>query len=131
VTPTPHPPNSSRGFSLVELTIAITLFAILVVGFLMTFPLGYRTVQESEKRTIATSYAQNELERLKTLRSNDPDLAPGTHFDVGNPIDGLYDRVWTVTEGSPIAGMTTIDMDVTYTDNGITRNVQVTTYLAR
>jgi prepilin-type N-terminal cleavage/methylation domain-containing protein len=126
-----NPPNSNRGFSLVELTIAITFFGILMLGFLMTFPLGYRTVQKSEKLTIATSYAQDELERLKTLVWNDPDLAAGTHFDASNPIDGLYNRVWTVTENSPIAGMTTIDMDVTYTDNGIPRNIQVTTYLAR
>jgi type II secretory pathway pseudopilin PulG len=131
VKPTVNAPNSSRGFSLVELTIAITFFGILMLGFLMTFPLGYRTVQKSEKLTIATSYAQDELERLKTLVWNDPDLTAGTHFDAGNPIDGLYNRVWTVTESSPIAGMTTIDMDVTYTDNGIPRNVQVTTYLAR
>ena len=131
MNPTVNVPNSSRGFSLVELTIAITFFGILMLGFLMTFTLGYRTVQKSEKLTIATSYAQDEIERLKTLAWNDPDLAPGTHFDAANPLDGLYDRVWTVTEGSPIPGMTTIDMDVTYTDNGIPRNIQVTTYLAR
>lgn len=129
--PTLNAPNSSSGFSLVELTIAITFFGILMLGFLMTFPLGYRTVQKSEKLTIATNYAQDELERLKTLTWNDPDLGAGTHVDAANPIDGLYNRVWTVTENSPIAGMTTIDMDVTYSDNGIPRNIQVMTYLAR
>jgi prepilin-type N-terminal cleavage/methylation domain-containing protein len=95
-------PSSTRGFSLIELTIAISFFGILMLGFLMTFPLGYRTVQKSEKLTIATSYAQDELERLKTLTFNDPDLAPGTHFDANNPLDGVYDRVWTVTQDTPI-----------------------------
>jgi prepilin-type N-terminal cleavage/methylation domain-containing protein len=124
-------PSSTRGFSLIELTIAISFFGILMLGFLMTFPLGYRTVQKSEKLTIATSYAQDELERLKTLTFNDPDLAPGTHFDANNPLDGVYDRVWTVTQDTPIPGMTTIEMDITYTDNGIPRNIEVTTYLSR
>jgi type II secretory pathway pseudopilin PulG len=131
VKTTAKAPESSPGFSLVELTVAITFFGVLMLGFLMTFPLGYRTVQKSEKLTIATSYAQDEIERLKTLSANDPDLASGTHFDANNPLDGLYDRVWTVTEDAPISGMTTIEMDVTYTDNGIPRNIEVTTYLAR
>jgi len=130
-TKVPESAASSRGFSLIELTVAISFFGVLMLGFLMTFPLGYRTVQKSEKLTIATSYAQDELERLKTLPFNDPDLTAGTHVDAANPIDGVYDRVWTVTAGAPVAGMTTIDMGVSYSDNGIPRNIQVTTYLAR
>ncbi|MEB3323315.1 MAG: type II secretion system protein [Synechococcaceae cyanobacterium] len=124
-------PVSSRGFSLIELTIAISFFGILMLGFLMTFPLGYRTVQKSEMLTVATSHAQDEIERLKTLPFNDPDLAPGTHFDAENPIDGIYNRVWTVTENTPVDGLTTVAMGITYSDNGIPRNIQITTYLAR
>jgi prepilin-type N-terminal cleavage/methylation domain-containing protein len=123
--------NASRGFSLVELMVSITFFGILMLGFLTVFPLGFRTVQKGEKMTVATSLAQDELERLKTLPVNDPDLFPGTHVDAANPLNGVYTRTWTVTSDTPIVGMTTVSMDIAYSDNGIPRNIQVMTYLSR
>jgi prepilin-type N-terminal cleavage/methylation domain-containing protein len=123
--------NASRGFSLVELMVAITFFGVLMLGFLTVFPLGFRTVQKGEKLTIATSLAQDEIERLKTLPVNDPDLVAGTHVDSTNPINGVYTRTWTVTDDAPIAGMTTISMAIAYSDNGIPRTIQIATYLTR
>ena len=58
--------NASRGFSLVELMVAITFFGILMLGFLTVFPLGLRTVQKGENLSTATSLMQDQIERLKT-----------------------------------------------------------------
>ncbi len=123
--------GSQRGFSLVELMVAITFFGILMLGFLAIFPLGMRSVDKGEKLTVASSLAQDEIERLKVLPRTDPDLAPGTHLDAANPLLGVYARSWTVTDDVPMAGMKAVNLTVSYSDNGIPRNVQILTYLAR
>jgi prepilin-type N-terminal cleavage/methylation domain-containing protein len=131
VTRTPVRLGSQRGFSLVELMVAITFFGILMLGFLAIFPLGMRSVDKGEKLTVASSLAQDEIERLKVLPRTDPDLAPGTHLDAANPLLGVYARSWTVTDDVPMAGMKAVNLTVSYSDNGIPRNVQILTYLAR
>jgi prepilin-type N-terminal cleavage/methylation domain-containing protein len=125
------PRRTDEGFSLIELIIAMTFFGMLMLGFLSLFPLGMRSVQKSGKMSIASSLAQDEIERLKALPRTDPDLTAGTHVDAGNPIQGVYSRAWSVTDDVPLAGMKSIDLAVSYTDNGIPRNVQISTYLSR
>jgi len=122
--------RGQRGFSAVELLLAITMLGILMLGFMSIFPLGTRTVRKSEKLSIATSLAQDELERLKSLRGSDADLVAGVHNDATNPILGVYTRSWTITDDVPMNGLKTIDMSVAYTDNGIPRTVQMSTFLA-
>ena len=72
----------------------------------------------------------DELERIKTLPRNDPDLSPGIHIDAANPIEGVYARTWTVTDDAPMADMKRVDVLVGYSENGIPRSIQLTTYLA-
>ena len=119
-----------RGFSAVEMMMAIAMLGILMLGFLSVFPMGMRTVAKGERMTVASTLAQDEIERLKNLPDTDPDLVAGNHADPGNPISGVYTRTWTVTDDSPMAGMKSISMDVTYSDNGVPRSVRMTTYFA-
>jgi Tfp pilus assembly protein PilV len=122
-------PRRDAGFSAVELMISIVFFGILMLGFLAVFPLGMRTVQKGERMTVASSMAQDEIERLKTLLPTDPDLVAGVHADAGNPVNGVYTRTWTVTNDTPLPDMKRVDMQVSFSDNGIQRNIQMSTYL--
>ena len=77
--------RGQRGFSAVELLLAITMLGILMLGFMSIFPLGTRTVRKSEKLSIATSLAQDELDPATTLcqRLAVPEMlsfADGTSF---------------------------------------------------
>ena len=117
------------GFSAVELILAITFFGILMMGFLGVFPLGLRTVEKGEHMTLASSLAQDEIERLKTLPRTDGDLVAGAHADAANPLLGVYTRTYTITDNTPLAGMKRVDVSVSYSDNGIPRNIQMSTYL--
>lgn len=119
------------GFSTVELMVAISFFGILMLGFIAVFPLGLRTVEKGERMTMASSLAQDEIERLKLLSRTDPDLVAGAHVDAGNPIQAVYTRSWQVTDNSPLAGMKRIDMSVAFSDNGIPRNIRISTYLTQ
>ena len=129
--PLEHPRSgkSQAGFSAVELIIAITFFGILMMGFIGVFPLGTRTVEKGERMTMASSLAQDEIERLKLLPETDADLAAGAHADPANPLFGVYTRSYSVTNDTPLAGMKRIDMTVSFSDNGIPRNIQISTYL--
>ncbi len=121
--------RGDAGFSAVELMIAIVFFGILMLGFLGVFPLGMRSVEKGERMTVATSLAQDEIERLKTLTAADADLVAGNHADAANPLNGVYTRTWTVTDDTPLPDMKRIDMQVSFSDNGIQRNIQMSTYL--
>jgi Tfp pilus assembly protein PilV len=125
----PRSEKRQAGFSAVELIIAITFFGILMIGFVGVFPLGMRTVEKGERMTMASSLAQDEIERLKTLDDEDADLGAGNHADAANPLFGVYTRSYTITDDTPIAGMKRIDMTVSFSDNGIPRNIQISTYL--
>lgn len=126
---TRRPLTSEAGFSAVEMMVAVVFFGILMLGFIGVFPMGLRTVEKGERMSVATSLAQDELERLKTLRRNDPDIVAGAHVDAGNPIQGAYSRTWTVTDDDPMTDMKRVDMTVSFSDNGIARNILMTTYL--
>ena len=41
----------------------------------------------------------------------------------------MYTRSYTVTDDTPLAGMKRIDMTVSFSDNGIPRNILISTYL--
>lgn len=125
----PRSGKSQAGFSAVELIIAITFFGILMVGFLGVFPLGMRTVEKGERMTMASSLAQDEIERLKMLQETDADLVAGAHADAANPLFGVYTRSYTVTNDTPLVGMKRVDMTVSFSDNGIPRNILISTYL--
>jgi prepilin-type N-terminal cleavage/methylation domain-containing protein len=117
------------GFSAVELMLAMSLFGILMMGFLAVFPLGMRSVEKGERMTVASSLAQDEIERLKSLPRTDADITAGNHADAANPLLGVYTRSWVVTDDTPLAGMKRIDMTVSFSDNGIARNTQISTYI--
>jgi len=121
--------SGEAGFSAVETIVAVVLFGIVMLGFAGIFPLGIRTIEKGERMTIATSLAQDEIERLRELRPVDPDLVAGAHTDADNPLFGAYTRTWVVTDDDPMAGMKRLDMSVTFSEQGIIRNVNMSTYL--
>jgi hypothetical protein len=110
--------------------IANVKLGVLMMGFMSVFPMGLRTVAKGERMTIATSLAQDEIDRLKTVPGADPDLVAGNHADGNNPFLGVYARNWTVTDNTPMTGMKSINMSVAYTENGISRTIAMSTYFA-
>lgn len=59
--------NEQRGFSLVEVLIAITLFAFLVVGVLTMTTMGIRTNSWAQHHTKAVQLAESGLELLRRV----------------------------------------------------------------
>lgn len=57
--------NDQKGFSLLELVIAIAVLAVGLVGVLQVFPVGLRASQRAGMLTKAAFLAQNKIEDVK------------------------------------------------------------------
>jgi prepilin-type N-terminal cleavage/methylation domain-containing protein len=105
------------GFTVVEVIIAMALFAVAVLGLAIGSGSVIRANQTSFFHTVATNLAQDKLEDLKgrsigslgSCSSNCESPVP-TYQNVP------FTRTWTVTANQPVAGVTRIDVTVQWTD---------------
>lgn len=98
------PAAGKAGFSLIELLVAMTLFAIAALGLSASVALVSRAGALSEHLTRATILAQDKLEEL--VSQNVP-LTGG----VDRPHAG-FTREWAVSPDDPEAGVTRIAVTV-------------------
>ena len=106
--------KDQKGVTLVEIMVALVIFGIGMVMAMRTLPMGSQKTTESRNITIAMNLAQEKLEELKGLGYGDVDLVNGAHVDPDNPIQRNYQRSRAVVEDSPITGMKSISVSVTY-----------------
>ena len=104
--------TTQRGFTLIELLIAMSIFSIgmLAVGSMQfASAKGNRTAQTV---TTASTWSTSQIERLLLLPQTHPDLDPNN-----NPhqiINGRYIMDWNVQDDTPVNGIRTITVTVTW-----------------
>ena len=112
-----------RGFTLVEVMIAIILTAVAIIGIVGLYLSQARASGYSRHTTEAATLAEDELEQL--FRLTPACIAPcttGIVLDPGNPIDaegrtgtgGIFARSWVMSSNT-IAGQTYWDLVITVT----------------
>lgn len=104
----------NAGFTLVEFLVAMTVFAIGVLGIAVTFMHGTRHIGNSGDETKAVELAQQGLENLLAAPFDDPQIDPGVHADPANPIQAAYFRTWAVEDAVPFAGCKRITVAVNW-----------------
>lgn len=113
--------SSEEGFTLIELLIATVLivFGLLAFGVFS----GNLVVQntKSERKTQASTYAQEKLEDIKN-QALVTTLATGTGSDA---LDGIYDRTWTIANGGGGA-IATISVMVAWKNSTAPGNSSIT-----
>jgi len=109
--------GGSSGFTLIEVLVAMSIFAIAVLGLAVGATTVMRANQTGLYTTIATNLAQDRLEELKSRTpanintTGSPENVPGT----GMPV--TFNRSWTVTPNcNSVAGLTCINVTVSWTD---------------
>jgi type IV pilus assembly protein PilV len=124
----PRPrPAGERGFTVIEVMIALTILLIGIAGLLAMQLTAVRANAFSRHATEAASLAEDKMEWLRTQP-----IADGTTSDVVNALgipggDGLnYTRKVTITSGTTEA---TIDVEVSWTeaDGGDPHSISLST----
>ena len=115
-----HFPNDEKGFSLIEILIAMTIFAIGVLALAEMQVTAIRGNAFSSSTTDGTTLAQDRIEQLMSLPYDDANLNAGNH---GPVTQGVYNLSWDVANDSPVANTKTVNVSVTWTANGWNRSV--------
>ena len=121
--------KSEKGIGLIEIIIAMLIFAIGITAAIRTLPVSNAATTRSRNLTTATNLAQQKIEELMGMTYDDADLTAGVHNDQSNPIERIYTRTWNVTDDDPVADMKTITVTVTYLSGSEDNGVTLSTYL--
>lgn len=100
------PAMGKAGYSLIELLVAVTLFAISALGLATGVVMVVRSGALSDNLTRATILAQDKLEELT---ASDGPRVGGTD----TPQPGFI-RVWTIAPDDPETGVARIDVSVSW-----------------
>lgn len=119
--PPRRPPLGRRGFSVVELMVALVVLGLGILGLANLFPLGGRMQMRDRMRTSAADLAQQKMEQLRLLPWSDANLDVGTHPTISGETlslqdEGTYQRFWIVTQGTgTFSDMKQVVVRVTWT----------------
>jgi Tfp pilus assembly protein PilV len=111
--------KSERGFTMVEVMIAILLTAIAVIGIMALFVTETRASSYSRHSTEAAALAADKLEKLRTMSG--PIGGTETALDPQGAAGGLFDRTWTVDSTNP--SYTEVVVSVSWDESGATKTI--------
>jgi len=114
---------TKRGFTLIEVVIALAILAVGLVGILSLFPIGFDAARRSVNSTQAALYSREKLEQVKNAGF------PSVGTTNGTFPDPLYTWSQNVTE--PTAGvLRKIDLTVKWQYGTRSYQQVFTTYVA-
>lgn len=89
---------SHKGFSLIELMVAVVILAMVVFGIFLAFSTGFQGMADARDRTVATNYAREAMEDIKNM---DFELITNSNIGTTVLIEGKYYRSVTIIDVSP------------------------------
>jgi prepilin-type N-terminal cleavage/methylation domain-containing protein len=132
----PRRPSSDRGFSVIELMVALTILGLGILGLASVFPLGSQTQIKDRMRTSGADLAQQKMEQLRQDAWTSSELTDGTHpASSGETLaltdEGTYNRRWIVeTQPGSFADMKKVTVRVSWAV-GRRDSVELITYFRR
>jgi Tfp pilus assembly protein PilV len=134
----PGPRSRAAGFSLLEVTIAIGLLGVAVLGVAAAQLGSLKVTRESYLRAQAMFLAEQQLELFQAMSAANLLLVPGPN-DPANPIDPnpgdgdttTFNRGWTIAADTPETDVITISVLVRWVDSrGVPRILTLRTMKA-
>ena len=122
--------HNQNGFTLLEILLAITIFAI---GLLAVATMQISAIQGNKlgnEWTQATTLAQQQLEALKSGDITTATYTAGAYFDANNPMTGtgasggIFNRSWTIAANTTFSVRTTVT--VSWIQKGVNHSVALT-----
>ncbi len=108
----PRPAHRSAGFTLIEVMIALVIFATGMLALALCVPVASKRIMKSGAQTRSSSLASEAAEELLTVPYGDGQLTAGAHNDAANPHDNLYYVRWVVEDDAPLANCKRITVTV-------------------
>jgi prepilin-type N-terminal cleavage/methylation domain-containing protein len=104
--------RNSKGFSLVEVLVAASILALILLAVAGLFSTAYSNVGDEGRRTKGVALAKQKMEELR-----DGTFPPAT---TGSPetVDAIYTRSWTVAVTGAPTQVATIRVTVSWPDAG-------------
>jgi|SRR3989304_6987519 len=114
-----------RGFTLIECLVSMAVFLIVIMGLSSTTVMVIKGNSFSQTMSVATALATDKVE-------NSQNMGYG-QIASGGPetLQTIYTRQWTVTNNSPVSNTKTIAVSVSWINQGLTRNVTLSTIITR
>jgi prepilin-type N-terminal cleavage/methylation domain-containing protein len=130
-----------KGFTFLELLIAVTLFSVGMISVLQIFPVNRRLLAQSTQASQAVYLAQEQVEYIRTL--DYPTLTTGTFeakaylSTTGSAAFGQYQRDTVVSlidsnRASTVTdvGLKKVVVTIYWSEHSVNRQYSVTTYVA-
>ncbi len=130
-TPLRRAPDSQRGFTLIEMMIAMLIMGIGMLTMGLAHLSSMRIASNSKQMSQAMYLAQEQLDTFLAF----PPAAGGTFQDPNNPIEvqandqdlTSFTRSWTVTRDTPLGGVATVVVRVVWDNSpndGLSQNLR-------
>jgi len=107
--------HREKGFTLVEILIALTIFAIGILGVASMQVWGLRGNASAIRHSEAATLATDKIEELMAVNYATLESGPTTQQ---TETQGNYTITWRVAPNTPINLTTTITVNVTWNDHG-------------
>lgn len=104
--------RGETGFTLVEVFIALSVFAIGVLVMALLIPLGVKKSNRASQQSRSSQLAAIRAEAILDATYTDTDLDKGTHIDPNNPYLGQYHVEWIVEADQPITACKRVTINV-------------------
>jgi prepilin-type N-terminal cleavage/methylation domain-containing protein len=120
--------NKARGFSIIELLVAVVILAIIVLGIGTLFPRAMSASTQSRQLSRAYNVAHGKIEQFYRMPKTAAALTAGNHGP--ETIEGMV-CTWNVQDNYPMLRMKKVTVGVTWTGSSNFNSVGVVTYIMK
>ena len=112
--------KQERGFSLIEILVAIVILAVVALGIMALLPGGYKQITNAGRSATINHLGQMQLDYLRSIPVSHNDLTAGTHPTAGplwpmpNGTADKYSVEWIVEVYTPLSNARSVMVVVGY-----------------